>query len=55
MKIREYPPPMLETSMAGPLGGGVRGPGVHTTYVGDIDGGPPGRCWWRSRSARHLS
>jgi hypothetical protein len=38
---REHPPPMSKTSMEAPLGGGARDPGVPTTYVEDVDGGPP--------------
>jgi hypothetical protein len=34
---------MSEMSMAPPLGGGAGNLGAPTTYVGDIDGGPPGR------------
>jgi hypothetical protein len=30
--------------MMGPLGGTDGDPGAPTTYVGDIDGGPPGPC-----------
>jgi hypothetical protein len=41
METRECPPPMLETSMTGPLGGADEDPGAPTTHVGDIDGGPP--------------
>jgi hypothetical protein len=36
---RECPPPMLKTSMVGPLGGDVGGPGVPTTYAEGINGG----------------
>jgi hypothetical protein len=45
-ETRERPPPMSETSMAAPLRGAVGDPGAPTTYVGDVDGGPPKRrCW----------
>jgi hypothetical protein len=40
-ETRERPPPMSETLMVGPLGGADGDPGAPTTYVGDIDGGPP--------------
>jgi hypothetical protein len=30
----------MKTLMAGPLGGDDGGPGVITTYLKDIDGGP---------------
>jgi hypothetical protein len=38
---------MLETLLAGPLRGNAKDPGAPTTYVGDIDGGPPGRSGLR--------
>jgi hypothetical protein len=34
---------MLMMLIAGPLGGAIRDMGVPTTYVGDADGGAPGR------------
>jgi hypothetical protein len=37
------PPPMSETLMVSPLGGAIEDPGVPTTYVGDVNGGPPRR------------
>jgi hypothetical protein len=40
-ETRERPPPMSETSMVGPLGGADGDPGAPTTYVRDIDSGPP--------------
>jgi hypothetical protein len=36
------PPPMMKTSMVGPLGGDAGGPGEPTTYAEDVDGGPLG-------------
>jgi hypothetical protein len=51
MEIWEHPPPMSKTSMAGPLGGDDGGPRKPTTYVRDIDGGPPGKRCRESRSA----
>jgi hypothetical protein len=41
METRERPPPMSETSMAGPLGGVDGDRGAPTTYVRDIDDSPP--------------
>jgi hypothetical protein len=41
-EVRECPPPMLKTSMAGPLGGDARDPRAYTTYVEDVDGRPLG-------------
>jgi hypothetical protein len=38
---QERSPPMSEMSMAPPLGGTVGDPGAPTTYVGDVDSGPP--------------
>jgi hypothetical protein len=32
-EIQVGPPPMLKTSMVGPLGGNVEDPGAPTTYV----------------------
>jgi hypothetical protein len=43
MKVRERSTPILKTSMAGPLAGDVREPGASTTYLEDVNGGPPGR------------
>jgi hypothetical protein len=43
LEIWERPPLMLKMSMAGPLEGDVSDPGVPTTYVEDVEGGPPGR------------
>jgi hypothetical protein len=40
---REHPPPILKTSMAGPLGSDAGDPGRPTTYLEDVDGGLPGR------------
>jgi hypothetical protein len=40
-EVRECPPPMLETSMGGPLGGDARDLGAPTTYAEDVDGGAP--------------
>jgi hypothetical protein len=37
---QEHPPPILKTSMVGLLGGNDGGPGVLTTYLEDVDGGP---------------
>jgi hypothetical protein len=42
-EIRERPPPMLKTSMMGPLRGDVGGLGAPTTYVEDVDGEAPRR------------
>jgi hypothetical protein len=39
-ETQERPPPLSETSMAGPMGGADGDSGAPTTYVGDIDGGP---------------
>jgi hypothetical protein len=33
----------MAVSMADPLGGADEDLGVPTTYIGDVDGGPPGR------------
>jgi hypothetical protein len=41
-EVWEYPSPILNTLMAGPLGGNTKGPGGPTTYPEDIDGGPLG-------------
>jgi hypothetical protein len=43
METWECPPPISEMWMAGPLGGVDGDPGVPTTYVGDVDGGPSRR------------
>jgi hypothetical protein len=32
-----------EAHMVGPLGGNVGDPGAPTTFLKDVDGGPPGR------------
>jgi hypothetical protein len=40
-EIRERPPPMLNTLMAGPLGGDAGDLGAPTTYVEHVDDGPP--------------
>jgi hypothetical protein len=45
---------MSETSIAGPVGGVVGDPKAPTTYVGDVDGGPPRRPYWRPESAHYL-
>jgi hypothetical protein len=42
-EIGERPPPMSKTSIVDPLGGDAGDPGALTTYVEDIDGGPPRR------------
>jgi hypothetical protein len=54
METRECPPPMSEMLMADPLGGTDGDPGAPTTYVGDVDGGPPGRRCQRPESVYHL-
>jgi hypothetical protein len=41
-KVRQRPPPKLETSMVGPLGVLAACPAAATTEVGDVDGGPLG-------------
>jgi hypothetical protein len=43
MKTWEHPQPMSETSIVSPLGGAIEDLGAPTTYVGDVDGRPPGR------------
>jgi hypothetical protein len=43
METWERPPPFSKTSMAGPQGGNDGDPGAPTTYLEDVDGGPPGR------------
>jgi hypothetical protein len=43
MMTQERPPPMSETSMVSPLEGAIKDPSVRTTYVEDVDGGPPRR------------
>jgi hypothetical protein len=53
LEIWERPPSMQETSMVGPLGGDVGDAGAPTINTRNIDGGPPGRRCWRSRSAHH--
>jgi hypothetical protein len=55
LEIREYSPPILKTLMAGSLGGDTRDSGAPTTYPKEVDGGPPGRLYWRPKSAYHLS
>jgi hypothetical protein len=40
--VRERPPPLSETSMAGPLRGDASSPGAPTTYVENVDGRPLG-------------
>jgi hypothetical protein len=50
---QERPPPMSETPMAGPLGHYQR-LGSITTYVGDVDGRPCGRCCRRPGSTHYL-
>jgi hypothetical protein len=42
LKVRERPPPILKTSMVGPLGGDDKDLGAPTTYLEDVDGGPQG-------------
>jgi hypothetical protein len=42
-ETQERPPPMMETSMAGPLGGTDGDLGAPTTYVREVDGVSPGR------------
>jgi hypothetical protein len=42
-KVWERILPILKTSMVAPLGGDDKDPGAPTTYVKDVDGGPPGR------------
>jgi hypothetical protein len=39
-EVQERPPPFSNASMAGSLGGNVRGLKAPTTYLEDIDGGP---------------
>jgi hypothetical protein len=45
---------MSETSMVGSLGGTDEDPRAPTTYVGDVDGQPPRRCYRRPGCAHHL-
>jgi hypothetical protein len=54
LEIRERPPPILKTLISGPLGSDAGDLGAPTTYVEDVDGGPPGRRCQRSGSAHHL-
>jgi hypothetical protein len=42
-ETQERPPPILKMLMVGPVGGDDGGPGVLTTYLEDVDGGPCGR------------
>jgi hypothetical protein len=42
MEVRECSPPILKTSMAGPVGGDAEESVAPTTYLEDIDGGPLG-------------
>jgi hypothetical protein len=44
-KVRLWPPPELETSMAGLLGALAAGPAAATIRVGDVDGRPPRGRW----------
>jgi hypothetical protein len=39
----ERPPPFLKTSMVGTHGGNARDPVVPSTFLEDVNGGPPGR------------
>jgi hypothetical protein len=41
-QVRERPPPLSETSMAGPLGGDAENLRAPTIIVGDVDGDPLG-------------
>jgi hypothetical protein len=52
-EVRERPPPILNTSMAGPLGGDDGDPGVPTINAKNIDDRPPGRLCQRSESVHH--
>jgi hypothetical protein len=54
-EIREHPPSMSKTMMAGSLGGDVGDLGAPTTYLEDVDGSPPGRRCQRSWSVHHMS
>jgi hypothetical protein len=45
---------MSKTLMVGPLGGVDEALGAPTSYVGDVDGGPPGRRYRRPESVYHL-
>jgi hypothetical protein len=49
METRERPPPMSETSMAGPLQGTDGDPGAPTFYVGEVDDGPPREAMMKIR------
>jgi hypothetical protein len=42
MEVRECSPPILKTSMAGPVGGDAEESVAPTNYFEDIDGGPLG-------------
>jgi hypothetical protein len=42
-EIQERPPPILYTSMTGPLGGDAGDPRASITYLEDVDGGLLGR------------
>jgi hypothetical protein len=42
MEIREHPPLNIKTSTMGPRGGDAESLAAPTTYVKDVNGGPPG-------------
>jgi hypothetical protein len=42
MEIREHPPLNVKTSTMGPRGGDAESLAAPTTYVKDVNGGPPG-------------
>jgi hypothetical protein len=50
-KVRQWPPPKLKTSIAGPLVCGWQGLVATTTKVEEVDGGPPGGCWRQGLAA----
>jgi hypothetical protein len=43
LETQERPPPILNASMADPLGGDARDPRAPTTNLGDIEDGAPRR------------